>query len=135
MRKEDFTGTGGTEVYKRDNVTSSFVTFSEPPQIAPFSFASESVDEGSFAQITCSITKGDEPLKISWHLHGDVVSSEPGTTTTMIGSRTSLLLINSVGYRHSGLYTCRASNPAGSTTHAAELKVNGRNYPERKIRS
>ena len=86
------------------------------------------MDEGSFAQIGCSITKGDEPLKISWHLHGDVVSSEPGITTTMIGTRTSLLLINSVGYRHSGVYTCRASNPAGSTTHAAELKVNGRQH-------
>ncbi len=83
------------------------------------------MDEGSFAQIACSIIKGDEPLDITWHLHGDVISSEPSITTTMIGSRTSILIINQVGYRHSGLYTCRATNPAGTATYAAELKVNG----------
>ncbi len=83
------------------------------------------MDEGSFAQVTCSVTKGDEPLTITWSLHGDVISSEPSLTTTMIGTRTSILIIGSVGYRHSGIYTCRAINPAGSVTHSAELKVNG----------
>ena len=97
----------------------------EPPQIGPFSFPSAVVDEGSFAQITCSITKGDEPLDITWHLHGDVISSEPSITTTMIGSRTSILIISKVGYRHSGKYTCRATNPAGSATYSAILNVNG----------
>jgi len=83
------------------------------------------VDEGSFAQVTCSVTKGDEPLTITWSLQGAVISSEPSLTTTMIGTRTSILIISSVGYRHSGIYTCRAMNPAGSVTHSAELKVNG----------
>ena len=100
--------------------------FPDPPKIGPFSFPSEIVDEGTFAQITCSVTRGDEPLKISWHLHGDVISSEPSITTTMIGTRTSILIIQSVGYRHSGIYSCRAQNPAGSDTYSAELKVNGR---------
>ena len=97
----------------------------EPPQIGPFSFASDTVDEGSFAQITCSIIRGDEPLRISWSLQGDVVSSDPAITTTTIGSRTSILIISSVGYRHSGQYTCRAINPAGADTHSAMLRVNG----------
>ncbi len=83
------------------------------------------MDEGSFAQVTCSVTKGDEPLTITWSLQGAVISSEPSLTTTMIGTRTSILIISSVGYRHSGIYTCRAMNPAGSVTHSAELKVNG----------
>ncbi len=104
----------------------------EPPQIGPFAFAADIVNEGSFAQITCSVTQGDEPLKISWHLHGDDISSEPSVTTTMIGTRTSILIINEVGYRHSGLYACRASNPAGSATHSAKLKVNGRSVGEGK---
>ena len=98
---------------------------SEPPEIGPFSFASDTVNEGSFAQITCSIIRGDEPLRISWSLQGDVISSDPAITTTAIGSRTSILIISSVGYRHSGQYTCRAKNPAGSDTHSAMLKVNG----------
>ena len=46
-------------------------------------------------------------------------------TTTTIGSRTSILIISSVGYRHSGQYTCRAINPAGADTHSAMLRVNG----------
>ena len=99
--------------------------FSEPPSIVPFSFGRKVVDEGDFAQVTCSISKGDEPLKVSWSLKGDVVSSEPSLTTTMIGKRTSILIIDSVGYRHSGVYTCHSSNKAGSVSYSTELRVNG----------
>lgn len=90
-----------------------------------FSFGQDVVNEGDFAQVTCSVSRGDEPLKITWSLKGDVVSSEPSLTTTMIGTRTSILIINSVGYRHSGVYTCHASNRAGSVSYSTELKVNG----------
>ncbi len=83
------------------------------------------MDEGSYVQITCSVVKGDEPLKITWHLQGDVVSSEPALTTTMIGTRSSILIISQVGYRHAGNYACRAQNPAGVATYSAELRVNG----------
>ena len=97
----------------------------EPPDIVPFSFGRTVVNEGEYAQVTCSISKGDEPLKISWCLKGDVISSEPSLTTTMIGTRTSILIISSVGYRHSGHYTCHASNKAGSAKYTTELLVNG----------
>lgn len=76
-------------------------------------------------QVTCNVKRGDEPLKVTWSLKGDVISSEPAITTTMIGSRTSILIINSVGYRHSGEYTCIAQNNAGSDYYATALKVNG----------
>ena len=99
---------------------------SEPPQIVPFSFGDEAVNEGEFVQVTCNIKRGDLPLKISWSLKGDIISSEPAITTTMIGTRTSILMINSVGYRHSGEYTCIAQNKAGSSYYATDLKVNGR---------
>jgi hypothetical protein len=36
-----------------------------------------------------------------------------------------MLTIQSVGYRHSGKYTCTASNSAGSKSESVELKVNG----------
>ena len=98
---------------------------SEIPTIAPFSFGTESVNEGEFVQVTCNVRRGDMPLKISWSLEGDIISSEPAITTTMIGSRTSILMISSVGYRHSGKYTCIAKNSAGTTFQSTTLKVNG----------
>ena len=64
-------------------------------------------------------------MSLSWSLKGDIISSEPSITTTMIGTRTSILIISSVGYRHSGEYTCRAKNKAGTSTQSATLKVNG----------
>lgn len=97
----------------------------EPPEIAALSFPKAIMNEGDFAQLSCIVTSGDEPFTFTWSLHGDIVSSEPGLTTSQIGSRTSVLMINSVGYRHSGLYTCNVSNVAGTVISSAQLKVNG----------
>lgn len=70
--------------------------------------------------------KGDEPISITWSLKGDDIVSDPTMTTNTIGTRMSLLVITSVEYRHTGVYTCRAENPAGVTTYSAQLKVNGK---------
>ncbi len=83
--------------------------------------------------MTC-LVRGDEPLRITWSLKGDIVSSEPSITTTMIGTRTSMLMISSVGYRHSGTYTCTAANRAGSQSHSTELLVNGSQQEREKGR-
>ena len=99
--------------------------FLEPPAIIPFSFGDYPVNQGDSAQLMCAVTRGDRPLSITWSLKGDIINSDPTLTTTMIGQQTSLLIISSVDYQHSGTYTCRAENPAGVRTHTAELKVNG----------
>lgn len=99
--------------------------FSEPPRIVPFSFGTPVVDEGAFSQLMCVVSHGDEPIAITWSLKGDVVSSDPTLSTTMVGSRTSLLILSSVSYRHSGEYTCRATNNAGTTAYSTKLRVNG----------
>lgn len=83
------------------------------------------VNEGLYAQVSCIVQSGDLPIFISWSLKGDVISSEPGLTTSQLGQRASILSIDSVGYRHSGTYTCNARNEAGIATSSAELKVNG----------
>ena len=101
------------------------ILFTEMPVIVPFTFGRDVVNQGDFVQLTCVITRGDHPLSITWSLKGDIINSGPTLTTTMIGTQTSLLMISSVDYHHSGVYTCRAENPAGITTHSAELKVNG----------
>ena len=100
------------------------ILFIEKPVIIPFSFGTN-MDQGDFAQLTCVVKKGDRPLSITWSLKGDIVSSDDTMTTTMLGTQASMLVISSVDYQHSGVYTCRAENPAGVTTHSAELKVNG----------
>ena len=101
------------------------ILFTEKPAIVPFSFGFDTIDQGRFAQLSCVISHGDMPITITWSLKGDIISSDPTMTTTMIGRQMSLLIIQSVDYQHSGVYTCRAENPAGVTTHSAELKVNG----------
>ena len=71
------------------------------------------------------IAFGDEQFTFTWSLQGAIVSSGPGLTTSQLGARTSILMINSVGHRHSGIYTCNVSNLAGTMKVSAELKVNG----------
>ena len=62
---------------------------------------------------------GDEPLTISWTFHGQGISSDLGIMTTPIGSRGSMLIISSVGHKHSGSYTYTAKNEAGSKSETA----------------
>lgn len=91
----------------------------------PFSFGDVAVNQGEPRQIICSVIKGDEPLKISWSLQGEDLGPGPDLTTTQLGTRTSLLMISAINYRHSGTYTCNVVNPAGSTSYSTTLKVNG----------
>ena len=91
----------------------------------PLTFGRDILNEGQFAQVVCIVTEGDEPLKISWSLQGETVSSEAGLSTTSLGTRTSMLTIQSVGYRHSGSYTCTAANSAGTRSESVQLRVNG----------
>ena len=97
----------------------------EPPIVTPLSFGKEIVNEGDFGQLVCTVLRGDPPFSFQWSLHGDVVHTEPGLSTSQIGGRTSMLMINSVGHRHSGQYTCTVSNLAGVVSESTELKVNG----------
>ena len=66
---------------------------SELPEIGAFSFAKEVMNEGDFAQISCIVTSGDQPLTISWSFHGaDGLSlsgagADDGISTTNLGSR------------------------------------------------
>ena len=99
---------------------------SEPPKILPLSFGAQIMNEGAFAQVSCIVTEGDQPLKISWSFHGNNISSDLGINTMALGPSGSALLIPSVGHRHRGNYTCKASNPAGVRSQTVELKVNGR---------
>ena len=109
------------------NLNASIIDFilTEPPVIIPLTLGSDILNEGQFVQILCTVTQGDEPLSIKWSLQGDSVSSEPELTTASLGTRTSMLTIQSVGHRHSGTYTCSASNKGGTRSQSVEVNVNG----------
>ena len=97
----------------------------EPPKLVPITFGQDIFDEGTSAQILCSVSAGDEPLSITWSFHGIDISSDSGIVTSNIGSKTSVLIIGSVNHGHRGQYTCLAKNKAGTASSTAELRVNG----------
>ena len=97
----------------------------EQPVVSPMSFGKDVVDEGTYGQLFCIVTKGDEPFSFTWSLHGETVHTEPSLTTNQIGGRTSMLTISSIGHRHIGKYTCTVSNAAGQVSQSTDLQVNG----------
>ena len=52
----------------------------------PLSFGRHVMNEGSFAQASCIVSEGDEPLTISWSLYGNDIKSDMGFTITPIGT-------------------------------------------------
>ncbi|KAF6210674.1 hypothetical protein GE061_013781 [Apolygus lucorum] len=92
------------------------------PFITPFDFEANNFAGGA-AQVTCFVSKGDAPLKISWSFHGEDLSSHMGMSTSKLGERMSILVIDSMMAAHSGNYTCTAENAAGSTSYTTNLIV------------
>ncbi|XP_036142535.1 Down syndrome cell adhesion molecule-like protein Dscam2 isoform X48 [Monomorium pharaonis] len=95
------------------------------PQILPFAFGDEPASWGELVSVTCSVTKGDQPIEITWTFNGTPIDSHD--TDIVVGStnrKNSVLSIESVAARHAGDYTCTASNRVGATTHTAHLAVN-----------
>lgn len=96
------------------------------PRIRPFEFES-AVFAGEPVQITCLVTKGDRPLRISWYFHSTelITSSQTGVYTSSMGDRSNILSIPSAGLSNGGNYTCVAQNAVGMDYHSAYLEVNG----------
>ncbi|XP_043274690.1 Down syndrome cell adhesion molecule-like protein Dscam2 isoform X2 [Venturia canescens] len=97
------------------------LTVSSPPVMSPFGFP-PNLQEGSRAQVTCSITSGDLPIYFSWLKDG-----KPLPSSLQIEERGaeffSVLVFKELLSRHSGKYTCVATNNAAKVNHTAELLV------------
>lgn len=102
-----------------------FVLFLVKPNIVPFHFE-DPIFAGQAAQVTCLISEGDLPLLISWTFQNSDITRLSGVTSTNIGKRAKVLLIEPTQYEHTGNYTCVASNPAGVANFTTALHVNGK---------
>ncbi|KAA0202264.1 hypothetical protein HAZT_HAZT008154 [Hyalella azteca] len=108
-----------TNSYPR-NLPSLLVT----PEILPFAFPSE-VQEGQLLQVSCAVTKGDDPLTLQWFKDNEPLESSPSFVINTIQSKLSVLLLTSVGADHSGVYGCKATNPYGEAYLDSPLYVHG----------
>lgn len=109
---------------------------SVPPKLLPIDFESEIIMEGDFAQSSCVLRKGDKPITMSWLFNGYPLSSNDDIQITKMGSRSSILTIDSVKGSNQGNYTCVASNQAGSMAVHASLIVEGHYFyptPEEEL--
>uniref|UniRef100_A0A1S4GPA3 Uncharacterized protein n=1 Tax=Anopheles gambiae TaxID=7165 RepID=A0A1S4GPA3_ANOGA len=92
-----------------------------PPVIEPFAFP-KIMKVGGRAQLTCSVSAGDMPIYFSWKKDG-----APITPDLQVSEKKeeffSLLVLKDITARHSGRYTCFATNTAAQTNYTAELLV------------
>ncbi|XP_076672508.1 Down syndrome cell adhesion molecule 1 isoform X13 [Andrena cerasifolii] len=95
------------------------------PHIGPFSISDGPANSGDMVSATCSIVKGDNPVKIVWKFNDRTIGfNDPDVTITKINKHMSALSIESVAARHAGEYTCVATNLAGNVSHSTTLSVN-----------
>ena len=101
-----------------------------PPIIAPFNIGEEPANWGEQVSATCTVLKGDKPIRIHWTLNNESITplNHPDIAITRSGKMISLLSIDSVAAHHAGEYTCVASNKAGNSKRSALLVVNGTKF-------
>lgn len=95
------------------------------PQLAPFDFGEDTYNAGDTVSLTCTLTKGDMPVEITWLLNSLPLNSGNGILISRSGKKISILSVDSILGSHRGNYTCVAKNDAGEVSHSAMLHVNG----------
>lgn len=73
----------------------------------------------------CGVSSGDPPLVVSWLKDGQPLTPLLGANVSALDPYSSLLSISSLDSRHSGDFTCVASNPAAEVRYTAKLQVKG----------
>ncbi|KAF7273797.1 hypothetical protein GWI33_013511, partial [Rhynchophorus ferrugineus] len=127
-----------------------------PPKILPINPMTDLLREGMRAAITCQIMEGDLPINFRWERNGQVsgyvgrteknkkiIKPPPsqsvinnaalGTVIRRIDEFSSSLIIDQVSSKHTGNYTCIASNVAGLEKYIVPLTVNDNDDQQTKI--
>jgi hypothetical protein len=105
------------------------VNFIVPPRIVPFNF-DEPIYSGQSAQITCLVSEGDTPLNISWWFrksdNSELIPLPNGITVNKMGTKLSMLFIESTSSYFAGSYACIVENRAGTSKYTSTLNVHGK---------
>ncbi|KRT85355.1 Immunoglobulin, partial [Oryctes borbonicus] len=100
------------------------VLFLVPPHITPIDIEG-SINAGDSVTLYCTVNKGDNPIFIEWFLNSQPVGFVGGVNVNSVGRKVSVLTIDAVQAEHSGKYTCKATNWAGSAYYTTGLTING----------
>ncbi|KAK9680795.1 hypothetical protein QE152_g38810 [Popillia japonica] len=95
-----------------------------PPHITPFDFGSDAKNAGESTSLYCTVDKGDHPVQLEWFFNGKPIYEISEVFVTQVGRKSSVLNIESIHAEHTGGYTCKATNWAGSAYYTARLEVN-----------
>lgn len=95
-----------------------------PPKISPFT-ADRDLHLGERTTLTCSVTRGDLPLSITWLKDGRSMGPSERVTVTNMDQFNSILMIESLSPDHNGNYSCVARNVAAEVSHTQRLVVHG----------
>lgn len=68
---------------------------------------------------------GDLPLSIFWKINDRIVENNNEVRISQLGSRSSVLTIESIRDNHAGNITCVGKNTAGVANYTVTLVVNG----------
>lgn len=95
------------------------------PKITPFSPGSDAFYPGDYFSLQCSIIHGDLPISIFWKFNNQLLDSNDEIAIAKMGSRSSVLTIETIRDHHAGNYSCFGRNAAGTADHSVSLVVNG----------
>ncbi|XP_015430998.1 PREDICTED: Down syndrome cell adhesion molecule-like protein Dscam2 [Dufourea novaeangliae] len=93
-----------------------------PPKISPFT-TDRDFQLAERTTLTCSVTRGDLPLSISWLKDGRSMGPSERVSVTNVDQYNSILMIESLSPDHNGNYSCVARNLAAEVSHTQRLVV------------
>ncbi|XP_049855344.1 Down syndrome cell adhesion molecule-like protein Dscam2 [Schistocerca gregaria] len=95
----------------------------EAPEIDPI-LIKPKLQRGMRIHLTCIVSKGDSPVSIVWLKDGSNISQGQGITEKTIDDFSSTLSFSSLTVKHTGNYTCRATNAVAVANYTVPVVVN-----------
>lgn len=99
------------------------ISEAKTPPSFPKKITSLQQTEGQAVRFECRIA-GSSPIEVSWLKDGEPLK-EGGEFSMLYDDNTAVLQIERGQMRHSGEYTCTATNSVGSTSCRAKLTLQG----------